>query len=141
MNTLKICISRIVSRFYKCLKACLHKSAHTAAKNRLFAEKVCLCLCTECSLEDTGSCSSDRKTICESFIKSFSCIILLYSYKARSSFSNLILASYSMSRSFRSDHCHIYVRRRNDLSEMNVKAVCKHQHITFFKIRLNIVFI
>ena len=70
MNTLKICISRIVSRFYKCLKACLHKSAHTAAKNRLFAEKVCLCLCTECSLEDTGSCSSDRKTICESFIKS-----------------------------------------------------------------------
>ena len=104
-------------------------------------EKVCLCLCTECSLEDTGSCSSDRKTICESFIKSFSCIILLYSYKARSSFSNLILASYSMSRSFRSDHCHIYVRRRNDLSEMNVKAVCKHQHITFFKIRLNIVFI
>ena len=46
-----------------------------------------------------------------------------------------------MTRSLRSDHRNIYILRRNDAAEMNIEAVCEHQHIAFLKVRLNIILV
>ena len=43
-----------------------------------------------------------------------------------------------MTRSLRRNHCHIYILRRYDLSEVDSKTVGKHQHISCLKVRLNI---
>ena len=47
MDTLEICISRIISCLAQCLEASLHQSAYTAAQNCLLAEQVCLSLGAE----------------------------------------------------------------------------------------------
>ena len=141
MDTLKVCISWIVSRFTQCPESCLHQCAYTTAKYCLLSEKVCLCLCSEICLQKSCSCSTDRKTICKCTIQCFSCVILLYCYQTRSSLTSLIFTSYCMSRCFWRDHRNIYICRRYDLSEMDRKTMCKHQHVSFFQVRLNIIFI
>src|SRR5699024_1868609 len=59
MDTLKVCVSRVVSGFHQRLITSLHQSAHAAAENRLLTEQVCFCLCTESSLQHACSCAAD----------------------------------------------------------------------------------
>src|SRR5699024_7888214 len=141
MDALEVCVSRIVSCLYQSLETSLHQSAYAAAENCLLAEEVCLCLCLECCLKDTCSRTADRKAVSQRHIKCLSGIILLNSYQTRCSFSCLILASYCVSRSLRSDDCNVYVCRRYNLSEVDVESVFKHQHIAFLKVRLDVVLI
>ena len=39
------------------------------------------------------------------------------------------------------DHSNIYVLWWNDTSEMNVETMSEHQHVAFFKVRLDIFFV
>ena len=141
MDTFEICISWVISGFAKCFETSLHKCNNTTTENCLLSEKVCFCLCTECSFKKTSSCSTNCKSISKCFVKCFSCIILLYSYQTRSSFSSLIFASYCMSRCFWCNHSNIDIFWWNDTSKMNVETMSKHQHVAFFKVRLDIFFV
>ena len=141
MDTLKVSVLRCISCFYQCLEAGFHQCAYTAAENCLLAEQVGLSLNFESSLQNTCSCSAQCCSVSQCSVFCFSCVILLYSYQTRNTFSYLILASYCMTRSLRSDHGNVNVSRRFDLSEMDSKAVCEHEHITFFQVRLNIFFV
>ena len=141
VNTLKICISRIIACFGQSLITRLHQCAYTAAQHCLLAEQVGLGLGTESSLQNACPCTADRQCISQSHLQRFSGRILMNRYQTRYTFARLILTSYSMPGSFRSDHGNIYVLRRHDLIEMNVKAMGKHEHVAFFQIRLNILFV
>ena len=141
MDTFEVSISRIISSFHQCLKACLHQCAYTAAKYCLLAEQVCLCLCPEGRLQYACPCSADTCRISKRFIQCLSGRILLYRNQTGNALSNLIFTSHRMSRSLRSDHGHIHVLRRYDLSEMNIESVGKHEHVPFFQIRLNVLLV
>src|SRR5699024_10084620 len=121
MDTLEICVSRIISCLAQGLETSLHQCASTAAQHCLFTEQVCLGLCTEGCLQNTCSRSADSQRICQSQIQCFSGVILLNRYQTRSTFSSQILTSYGMARSLWSDHGYVYICRRFDLSEMNIK--------------------
>ena len=141
MDTFEVCISRIISSFTQCLESCLHQCTYTTAENCLLTKEVCLCFCTVSCLQQTCSCSTDSKTISQCFVPCFSGVILLYSDQTWCSFSCLVLASYSMSRSFWSDHSYINICRRFDASEMNVETMCEHQHIAFIQVWFNVFFV
>ena len=68
-------------------------------------------------------------------------VILLYSYQTRRSLACLILASYGVSRSLRSDHRNVNICRRHDLSKVDIKAVSKHEHVALLKVRLDVILI
>ena len=59
-------------------------------------------------------------------------------YQTGNTLARLIFASYGMSRSLRRNHRYVYVCGRYDLTEMNIEAMRKHQHIALFQIRLDI---
>ena len=141
MDTLKICISRVVSGFAQSLKSSLHQGAYTAAENCLLTEQVCFGLSSEGCLQKTSSCSADSKAVSQCSVQSFSGVILLNSNQARSSFASLILASYCVARCFRSDHSYIYVLRRYDLSEVDSETMSEHQHVALFQVWLDIFFV
>ena len=46
-----------------------------------------------------------------------------------------------MAGSLGSDHGNVYVLRRNNASEMDIKAVSEHQHVALFQVRLDIFLI
>ena len=141
MDTFEICISRVISSFAKSFETSLHKCNNTTTENCLLTEEVCFCFCTECCFKKTSSCSTNSKTICKCSVKRFSCIVLFYCNQTRSSFSSLIFASYCMSRSFWCDHSNIYVLWWNDTSKMNVETMSEHQHVTLFKVWLDVFFV
>ena len=43
-----------------------------------------------------------------------------------------------MARSLRSDHDHVYICRRNDLFEVDIEAVCEHQHVAGLQVGLDV---
>ncbi|GFI04985.1 hypothetical protein IMSAGC005_03839 [Lachnospiraceae bacterium] len=141
MDTLKICISWIIACLCQCFKSCLHQCAYTTAENCLLSKKICLCLCSESGLKYACSCAADCKGISKGFIKGFACCILINRNQTGNAFSSLIFTSYGMPRSLRRYHSDIHILRRYNLSKMNIKAVCKHQHISFFQIGFNIFLI
>ena len=126
MDTLEVCISRIISCLAECLKACLHECAHTATENCLLTEKIGLGLGAEGCLKHTSSCSTDAKCIGKRQILCLAGRILLYSDQTRSTLSCLVLGTNSMPRSLRSDHGNIDILRRYDTSKMNVESMCEH---------------
>ena len=137
MNTLKVCISRIISCLAQSLKTSLHQCTYATAQNCLLTEQIRLCLRAESCLENTGSGSTNCQCICQCLLLSFSGCILMYSNQTWYSFSCLILTSYGMTRSLWSNHRNIDICRWNNLIKVNVETMSKHQHVTCFKIRLN----
>ena len=137
MNTLKICISCIISRFYQCFESCLHQCAYTAAKNCLLTEQIRFCFRTECSFQHPCPGTADSQRIGKSHIKGFACSILMNRHETGNPFSCLIFAPYSMARPFGCNHGHIYILRRNDLSKVNIKSMGKHKHISRFQVGFN----
>ena len=138
MDTLEVSISRVITSLTQSLETSLHQSANTAAKNCLLTEEVCLSLGTECSLQKTSSSAANAKTISQCAVKCLACVILLYCYQARCTFTSLILTSYSVTRCLRSDHGYIDILRRFDASEVDVKAMSEHKHIALFQVWLDV---
>ena len=141
VDTLKVCISGIVASLNQRLKACLHQCTYAAAQHSLLAKQIGLCLSAEGCLKHTGSCSADAERICQCQILSLSGSVLLYSDQTGHTFALLILASYGMSGSLGRDHGNVNVCGGNDTAEVNIEAMCKHQHISGFQIRLNVILI
>lgn len=100
MNTFKIRISGVVTRLYKRLIACLHKSTDTAAENRLLTEKIGFRLCTECSFQNSGSCSANAERICQTNIPCVACSVLLNGDQTRNAFAGLVFTSYRVTGPF-----------------------------------------
>ena len=65
MDTLKVCILRIISCLHQRFKSCLHQGAYAAAENCLLAKEVCFRFCAEGGLKESGSCSANGKAICQ----------------------------------------------------------------------------
>ena len=141
MDTLKVSVSWVITSLAKNFETSLHQCTNTTAKNCLLTKQVCLCLCTECSLQNTSSCSADSQCICQCQIQCFACSILLNSYQTWNTFSCLILASYSMSWSFWCDHSNVNVLWWVDASKVNVETMSEHQHIALFQIWLDGLFV
>ena len=141
MDTLKVSVSCVVASLNESLKTSLHKCAYTAAENCLLTEQVCLGLCSECCFKNACSCAADTECICKSDIVSVACCVLLNSDKARNALASLVLASYCMTRSLRSDHNDVYVLRRNDAAEVDIEAVSEHKCLALCEIRLDALFI
>ena len=141
MDALEVSISRIISCFCQCLEACLHQCAYTATENCLLTEEVCLCLDTECGLKKTCTSTTDTCTVSQCQILCMTGSILIYSDQTRCTLACLILGTYGMTRSLRSDHGYIHILRRDDLVEMDIEAVSEHQHISCLKVRLDVLLV
>ena len=141
MDTLKVCISWVITSFYQSFKTSLHQCTNTTAKNSLLTKEVSLCLCTESCLQNAGSCTTNCKGVSKCKLQSFSCCILMYCYQTRNTFSCLILAAYRMSRSFWCNHRYINVSRWNNLVKVNIETMSKHKHIACFQVWLNGLFV
>ena len=141
MDTLEISVSRIVTSLNQSLETSLHQGTYTTAQYSLLTEQVSLCLSSESSLQNTCSCAADTQCISQSHILCFACVILLNSYQARNTLACLILGTYSMSRSFRSDHSNVNEFRRFNTSEVDVETMSEHQHISLFQIGLDVLFV
>ena len=141
MDTLEVSVSRIVTSFNQSLETSLHQGTNTAAQYSLLTEQVSLCLSSESCLQNAGSCAADTQSISQSHILCFACVILLNSYQTRNTLACLILGTYSMSRSLRSDHGNVNEFRRFDASEVDVETMSEHQHIALFQVRLDIFFV
>ena len=139
MDTLKVCILRLVACLYQCVEAGLHKSGHAAAENCLLAEKICFCFFLKCCLKDTASCSADACCISLSDLHGVSAGILLNGNKTRNSLSCYILGTNGMSRALRSDHNNVNSCRRDDLFEVDIKAVGKAESLSVCDVILNVV--
>ena len=134
MDTFKVSISRIISGFYQSFKSSLHQGTYTTAKNCLFSKKVCFCFYTEGCFQKTCSCSADCKSISQCQFFCFSCSILFYSYQTRSSLASLIFTSYGMTWSLWCNHGNIHIFWWFNTSKVDVEAMGKHQHISFFQV-------
>ena len=141
MDTLKVSVSWIITCLAKCFKTCLHKCANTAAKNSLLTKEVCFCFCSECCFKNTCSCAANTECVSKCKILSLTCSVLLNSNKTRYTLTSLILTSYCMTRSLRSDHSNINICRRNDLTKVNCKTVSEHKHIACLKVRSDILLV
>ena len=141
MDTLKVCISLIITCLNQRFESCLHKCTYTAAEHCLLTEKVCLRLCPEGCLKNACSCTANGKRISKSLFKSLACSILLNSHKTRNTLSCLILRTYRMTGSLGSYHCNVNILRRNDTSEMDIEAMSEHEHVSGLKVGLNILLI
>ncbi len=141
MDALEIRVSRIVSSLHQSLKACLHQCAYAAAEHCLLSEEVCLCLCAEGGLQNACPCAADSQSVSQSFIQSLSCSVLLNGYETGNTLSCLVFASYSMARSLGSDHRNIHICGRYNLAEMNRETMRKHQHISCFQVRRDILLV
>ena len=137
MDTLKVCISRIITSLTKRFKSSLHKSTYATAKYCLLTKQIRLCLSAECCLQNTGSCTTNCQSVSKCFFLSLAGSILMYGNQTWNSFACLILTSYRMTRSLWSNHRNIDICRWNNLIKVNVETMSKHQHVTCFKIRLN----
>ena len=138
MDTLKICVSGIIACFHKSLKACLHEGAYTAAKHCLLSEKISLSLSLEGGLKKTCSCAAYPETISKCLVPGLSRSILLYRYEAGGSLSGLIFAPYRMTGSLGCYHGNIHILRGNYELVVDIEAMGEHEHISCFKIRLDI---
>ncbi len=141
MDALKVCVSRIIASLNEGLKTSLHQSAYAAAENCLLAEEVCLGLGSEGSLQNACPRAADCQCISESHILCLAGSILMNGYQTGNALARLILASHGMTRSFGSDHGYIHILGRYDTTEVNVKAMRKHQHIARLKVGLNVFLI
>ncbi len=65
----------------------------------------------------------------------------MYSNETGNALASLVLASYSVSGSLRSDHCNVNVCRRNDAAEVDVEAMSEHEHIAFLKVGLDVLLV
>ena len=137
MDTLKVCVSWVITSFTKCFKTSLHQCANTTAENCLLTEEVCFCFCSECCLKNTCSCSADTKCICKSDILCVACCVLLNCDKARCTLTSLILRTYCVTRSLRCDHDNIDILWWYDAAKVNVKAVCECKSLTLCEVWLD----
>ena len=137
MDTLEVCALRLISGFHQSLKSGFHQSGNAAAKNCLLAEQISLSLLAEGGLQHTCSCAADGQCVSQSQISRLACGILMNGNQTRNALALLVLASHRMSRSLWRNHGYVHILRRNNLSEMNGKAVSEHQHLALCQIRLD----
>ena len=98
---------------------------------------MCIRDSAEGGLQNACSRAADSQRISQSQIVRLSGGILLYCDQTGNALACEVLASYGMSGSLGSDHGHINICGRLDLSEMDGKAVCKPQHVSGLKIGLD----
>lgn len=131
MDTLKVCISWIVSAA-QCLESCLHQCAYTAKPCR---RKVCLCLFLKSVSRSPALAPPIARPYAKCTIQCFSCVILLYCYQTRHPPDiHFLLYVGAFGAIIANIIC-----RRYDLSEMDRKTMCKHQHVSFFRFGFNII--
>ena len=141
VDTFKVCVSGVVTCFYKRFKTCLHQGANTAAKYSLFTEKVGFRFRTEVGFQNTCSCAADTCRVCKTDFPSVARSVLFHCDKARYAFTCLIFTTYRMARAFGCDHDNVYVLRGFDATEVNVKAVRKCKRLTFRKVGFDAFFV
>ena len=141
MEGLEVSDFRLIARRDEDFKAVLNQVSYAAAKHALFAEKVCLGLFLEGSLNDACAGAANAASICKRKVKAFAGCVLLNCKNIGNAATFNESSAYQMSRSLWSHHEDINAGRRNDLFKMNVKAMCRSESRTRFKIRLNFVLI
>ena len=138
VNALKISVSGVVACLAEGLKACLHQRANAAAQNSLLTKEVGLGLGSEGGLENACTCTADAQCISQREILRLAGRILINSYQAGNALADLILGTNGVTRSLGRDHGNVNVRRRYDLTEVDRKAVSKHQHVACLEVRLDV---
>ena len=141
VNAFEVSVSRVITSFAQSFETSLHQGTNAAAQNSLFTEQVGFCFGTECGFQNAGSCTADSQTISQCQILSLAGCVLLYSNEARNALACQIFRTNGVTRSLRSDHGNVNVCRRNDLTEVDRKAVSEHQHIARFQIRCNVLLV
>ena len=141
VDTFKVRVSGIVASFYKRFKACLHKRANAAAKNRLFTEKVGFRFRTEVGFENARSRAADTSRVSKTDFKCVARSVLFYCDQARNAFAYLIFATYRMTRALGRYHDNVYVLRGLNAAEMDIEAVRKCKRLTFGKVGFNAFFV
>ena len=141
MDTLEICIFRLIACFHQCIEACLHQSGYAAAENRLLTKEVCFRLFFKCGFQDSASGSADACCISLRNFHGISAGILINGHQTGNALAAHILGTNRMSRSFRCNHDDIDVGRRNDLLKVNIKAVSKAQCFALGKMILNVLLV
>ncbi|MNP27678.1 hypothetical protein D3C76_1206010 [compost metagenome] len=135
MQTLEVCHFRSISSFSQSFETCFDQCAYTTAKYSLFSEQICFSLFTERSFNNP--CTSTANTFCISKTNffSFAGSILMNSDQTWNPETFFISTANHVSWGFWSYEQYVIVSRRNDLTEMNVKAVRKKKCCAFFQVR------
>ena len=141
VDTFEVSVSRVVTSFGQGFETSLHQCAYTAAKNCLFAEKVGFGFRTEVRFQNACSCTADTKRISKTDIQSVTRCILFDCNQARNTLTNLIFASYRMTRALGSNHDNVNVLRGFDATEVNVETVSKCKRLTFGKVGFDAFFV
>ena len=135
MNALEVCVLGIITSLNQGLETSLHQGSYTAAEYALLTEQVGLSLTLECGVKNTGSGAADTSSICKTDVVSSAGSVLIYCDKAGNASADLVLGTYSVTRALRSDHDNVNVSRRNDLTEVDIEAVCESKGLACGEVR------
>ena len=138
MDALKVCVSGVVACFAQGLKARLHQRANAAAENSLLTEEVGFGLGSEGGFENACTRTADAERISQCQILRLTRSILINRYQAGNALANLILAADGVTGALGRDHGDVNVSGRNDLTEVDRKAVSKHQHVARLEVGLDV---
>ena len=141
MDTFKVSIGGVITGLNQGLKTGLHQSANAAAQNCLLAEQVSFSFGLKGGFQYACTGAADTQRISQRQILSLAGSVLLNSNQAGNTLANLILAANSVAGALGRDHGNVHVCRGLDKTEVDVKAVSKHQHIAGGQIGSNILFI
>src|ERR1700757_2475564 len=141
MKTFEIGHLRLVTGLDQGFKTVLYQGGESTTKHGLFAKKIGLGLFLKRGLQDSGSSCSNP--LCPRQRKFFSLLrwVLVNRDQSRYTFTFEVLTPDNMPGTFRRDHDHIDVLRRNDGLEVNGKTVTEKQRLTVSEIRFNLLFV
>ena len=141
MHAFEVCAFRLIACFYQGFKACVHQSANAAAENCLLTKEVGFGFFAEGGFQSACTGTANALSISQSQVMSLAGRVLVSSYQNGNTAAFGIGTTNQMAGAFRSNHEYVYISRRNNLTEVNVEAVCKSQCITSLQVRSDIFFI
>ena len=132
---------RLVACFAQRFEPVGNELADTAAENGLFAEEVCFCFFLEGRLDDAGTGAADAAGISQGDVKGPAGSILFDGKDVGDTTAFDELAAYDVARPFGSDHEYIDIIGRDNLFEVDIKAVGKSQGTARSEVVPDFVFI
>ena len=131
MDALEVGVFRGIPGLDQRLEARGHQGGDTAAEDALFAEQVGLGLDLEGGLEDTRSCAADAGRVGQAVIQRMAGVVLINRDQVGDAVAFEVFRTDGVAGALRGDHDDVDVCGRDDLLEVDVKAVGERQGLPF----------
>ena len=117
----------MIARIDECFESGFDQGGGSSAKDGLLTEEVGLGLFLEGGLDHARPSSADSLGIGQGDVQGVAGSVLLDSNQGGNARSLPVYLTHHVSRALGSNHGHIHLRRRHDLTEVNVEPVAEHQ--------------